>query len=259
MTDVPAPAAEARDRLLPNQFRRHERLGRAGDDRGQHRGLIRRAGRPVAEHRQDPLATLKGNSSSPPRIVDTGWRVNSKRDTIPKLPPPPRSPHNRSVRSRSLACKTSPSAVTTLPLPGQEAPHLLRSPARPGARPRRPVQDRRAPPLRPRPLEVSLSPRLCSAQQAPSRHSTGSSSRRTRCRWATGRRARSSRSRLPDPTRKSSWSRCNGSARRRRQLAHASVGDTASMSSSPLLSGAVICVHDDPLSCMITDVNWRLW
>ena len=59
------------------------------------------------------LPRSRGNSSSPPRIVDTGWRVNSKRDTIPKLPPPPRSPHSRSGRSSSLAGKTSPSAVTT--------------------------------------------------------------------------------------------------------------------------------------------------
>src|SRR4029453_16287960 len=41
-----------------------------------------------------------------------GTQRNSNSVTIPKLPPPPRTPQNRSAFRSALACKNSPSAVT---------------------------------------------------------------------------------------------------------------------------------------------------
>ena len=43
----------------------------------------------------------------------TGWSWNSKLVTMPKFPPPPRSPQKRSAFSVSLARTWLPSAVTT--------------------------------------------------------------------------------------------------------------------------------------------------
>ena len=46
-------------------------------------------------------------------IGPTGWSLNSKEVTTPKLPPAPRSPQKSSSFSVSLAVTSCPSAVTT--------------------------------------------------------------------------------------------------------------------------------------------------
>ena len=51
--------------------------------------------------------------SPPTTIGPTGCRWNSKLDTTPKFPPPPRKPHSSSGSSEPLARTIDPSAVTT--------------------------------------------------------------------------------------------------------------------------------------------------
>src|SRR3989304_2311075 len=55
-----------------------------------------------------------GRPRPPPETMGpSGCRRYSNRVTMPKLPPPPRRPQNRSAFSSSLAWTTSPSARTT--------------------------------------------------------------------------------------------------------------------------------------------------
>src|SRR6266568_7578341 len=49
----------------------------------------------------------------PPSTGPRGWRQYSNEVTMPKFPPPPRSPHRRSLLQFLLALRKRPSAVTT--------------------------------------------------------------------------------------------------------------------------------------------------
>ena len=70
--------------------------GVAGDLGGQ-RGLAGASSARSRQPRSAPAARSSGNVSSATRVrVPTGWSRNSNSTTIPKLPPPPRSPQNRS-------------------------------------------------------------------------------------------------------------------------------------------------------------------
>ena len=66
------------------------------------------------QRRRTSGARSIGNTVSPAcTIGPSGCRRNSNSVTMPKLPPPPRMPQNRSACSRSVARTTLPSARTT--------------------------------------------------------------------------------------------------------------------------------------------------
>src|SRR6266436_2050066 len=58
-------------------------------------------------------AWLLGKSRNPASTVVSGWSWNSNDVTMPKLPPPPRTPQKSSGFSSALARKQRPSATTT--------------------------------------------------------------------------------------------------------------------------------------------------
>ena len=60
-----------------------------------------------------PTAPSARRSAPPATCVPSGTQLNSNSVTIPKFPPPPRRPQNRSGFSSALALTNSPSAVTT--------------------------------------------------------------------------------------------------------------------------------------------------
>ena len=90
-------------------------LGRRGDQRQAAAHLVGRLLDEVAVGAQH-LARLRRagtRASRPSRSGRPGAARNSNSVTTPKLPPPPRSPQNRSAFSSALARTTLPSAVTT--------------------------------------------------------------------------------------------------------------------------------------------------
>ena len=103
-----------RDRLLADQLRRHERLGRCGHDRGQHRGLVGRVGRPVAERRQHLLAPLEREQQQPAEDgrhrVERELEARHDPEVAAAAAQPPEQLGPLGLARRAT---TSPSAVTT--------------------------------------------------------------------------------------------------------------------------------------------------
>jgi hypothetical protein len=91
------------------QERQRRRLAQV-EDRGE---LVERVGDEVAVEAQQLRRVLERVEDRASTVGPTGCSRYSNAVTTPKLPPPPRSPQNRSGSSRSLARSSSPSAVTT--------------------------------------------------------------------------------------------------------------------------------------------------
>ena len=65
------------------------------------------------QNRSTSAPFSSGQKIGPPYTVATGCARNRNDVTTPKLPPPPRTPQNRSAFSSALAVTNRPSASTT--------------------------------------------------------------------------------------------------------------------------------------------------
>ena len=105
---------ERRDLLAVPLLRDH-RQRRRGRQVDEGRDVVGRVGRPSRNSAQQVRRRARRDRRSGPRRRSgrPGAASSSNCVTIPKLPPPPRSPQSRSAFSVSLAWTSRPSAVTT--------------------------------------------------------------------------------------------------------------------------------------------------